>query len=252
MHLPFHRPVHPARLAAAGEHDTQAEEHTAHHCVRAHPEDLGRHAKPDRRKRANAGGGHAQQNAIGDLGAAGGPQVARGAGKTDLPPFDQAAEGQAEQERHPQRERGFEAPGRQGQGEREQAPAQAPLPLGSPRERFRVGQGRASGLHAQGMAQKRQEGDLHPEPGAQDGGKHEGPGVHREHGDAGEKSREVAAHRQTRPEAGDDPAHEPLHEPAQAGGAAQTHVARPQGAAQRPEEHAEHHHAVDAIERRAL
>ena len=100
-------------------------------------------------------------------------------------------------------------------------------------------------------AQERQQADLHADPGAADGGEHEGPGVQGKHRDTGEERRQVAAHRQARAEAGDDTADQ-APQAAFAGRPAQADVAGPEGAAQGAEEHADDHHSVDPVQRRAL
>lgn len=183
---------------------------------------------------------------------AGGPEVPCGAGEADLRALDQAAEQQAEQAGHAQHQRYLEAPGGEQRGERQHRQAQAGLQACASGQAFGVGQGAGRGADFQRRAQERQQADLHADPGAADGGEHEGPGVQGKHRDTGEERRQVAAHRQARAEAGDDTADQALQQAAFAGRPAQADVAGPEGAAQGAEEHADDHHSVDPVQRRAL
>ncbi|MCY1431613.1 hypothetical protein D9M71_475860 [compost metagenome] len=252
MHLALHRTVHPAGFAAAGEDDADAEQHAADHRVRPHPEDLRRQALVDRGEGADAGRRHAEQDAEGRLGPAGGPEVAGGAGEADLRALDQAAEQQAEQAGHAQHQGNLEAPGGEQQSRGQHRHTQAPLQAGAPGQTVGIRQGGCPGADLQRRAQHRQQAELHAEPGAGHRRQHEGPGMHGEHRDAGEEGCEVAAHGQARTEAGDDPADQSLQQTAPVGRPAQADIAGPQRTAQRAEEHTDDHHAVDPVQRRTL
>ncbi|MNZ47509.1 hypothetical protein D3C78_652260 [compost metagenome] len=69
---------------------------------------------------------------------------------------------------------------------------------------------------------------------------------------AREEGRQVAAHRQTRAEPGDNPAYNRLCDADAALGHPQFDVIGPQGGSKTPAEHTDNHHSVDARERRAV
>ncbi len=248
--LPLHQTVHHPGFAAAYHDDADAEQQTAdQRAWRRYFGDGVHPAGDDDDQGDDRADRHAQRNRFGHRGAPADPQIAECGSEANLPSFNQNAKTRAEQ----------------GGGAEHRFAVRVKIDdqsgISQPDEAADVGLdffaflddvGRVALLQNRLALPPRRADDFGAREGA-DGRRHDKqPGMQRKLRHAGKKRGEVAAERHARPEAGHEPADQPLQQAALLAGHPDFEIVAEQHHQQRADEHAPDDPAVRAGERRSF
>ncbi|MPN31143.1 hypothetical protein SDC9_178617 [bioreactor metagenome] len=211
MYLAFHRAVHPAGFTPARQHDTKTKQQPADYCIWARPHDFGFHAQLYVAENTDCADAHPEDDRLCHMGASGDPQIAEGGGEADLRALDQQTKTHAEQHRQTQLRLvhgGQQRPANHADKHQHAEAETTARLIRLLRQRRRSG----DFLHLDRNAEYWQQGESRAKPGTNGGCQGKEPGVQRELRNTGKECRQVAAHRHTRAEPGDDPAQHRLHD----------------------------------------